>query len=124
MNIVLWIVQALLALAFLASGALKATQPLDKLGKQMTWVSQTPAALVRFIGIAEILGALGLILPAVTGIVPWLTIAAAIGLAIVMVLAAIVHIVRKEYSGTIPGIVLLILTLFVVYGRLVLVPFH
>ncbi len=124
MDIVLWVVQTLLALVFIASGGMKAVRPLDGLSKQLNWVLEVPAALVRFIGIAEVLGALGLILPAVTGIVPWLTVAAAIGLAVVMVLAVIFHLIRKEYANIVPNFILLILALFVVYGRLVLVPLH
>jgi putative oxidoreductase len=78
MNIALWVVQALLALLFLLAGFPKATQPLDRLAGRMGWVKVVPQALTRFIGIAEILGAIGLILPALTHILPWLTIAAAL----------------------------------------------
>ena len=122
MGITLWIIRGLLALAFLLSGAMKAFMPLAGLKKNMAWVANTPAALVRFIGVAEILGAIGLILPIFTGIVPWLTIAAAIGLALVMVCAAIFHAARKEYGNIIPTLVLLVLALFVVIGHLVWVP--
>jgi len=76
MVIVLWIVQGLLALAFLMAGFMKSTRPLADLKKNMAWVGSVPAGLVRFIGIVEILGALGLILPKLTKIVPQLTIAA------------------------------------------------
>ena len=122
MIIALWIIRVLLALAFLMAGFMKAFMPLEGLKKNMAWVASTPPALVRFIGIAEILGAIGLILPILTGIVPWLTIAAAIGLAVVMVSAAVFHVTRKEYSGIAPSIVLLLLALFVVVGHLVWVP--
>lgn len=122
MLIVLWIVRILLALAFLMAGFMKSFMPLEGLKKNMAWVAVTPAALVRFIGIAELLGAIGLILPILTGILPWLTIAAAVGLAVAMLCAAVFHAVRKEYSGIAPSIVLLLLTLFVVVGHLVWVP--
>src|SRR5579859_7340520 len=122
MVITLWIVRIVLALAFLMAGFMKSFMPLERLKKNMTWVASTPAALVRFIGIAELLGAIGLILPVLTGIVPWLTIAAAIGLAIAMLCAAIFHAVRKEYGGIAPSAVLLLLTLFVLVGHLVWVP--
>src|SRR5262252_2653165 len=73
MNIFLWIVQILLALAFLMAGILKTMQPIDKLAARMKWVnSLRPPQLVRLIGVLELLGAIGLILPAVTGIWPWL----------------------------------------------------
>ena len=122
MVITLWIVRIVLALTFLMAGFMKSFMPLERLKKNMTWVASTPAALVRFIGIAELLGAIGLILPVLTGIVPWLTIAAAIGLAIAMLCAAIFHATRKEYSGIAPSAVLLLLTLFVLVGHLVWVP--
>src|SRR5689334_20513139 len=83
-SIALWVMQVLLALAFLLAGVPKASQPIPTLAKRITWANDVPAPFVRFIGVAEILGALGLILPALTGILPWLTIAAAIGLVIVM----------------------------------------
>ncbi len=122
MNIVLWVLQVLLAVMFLMAGFVKASQPLDTLAKRMTWVSSFPAAFVRFIGIAELLGGIGLILPALTHVLPWLTIAAAIGLVIVMIGAAVFHAVRREYSGIGITIVLLILAAFVAYGRFMLSP--
>jgi len=118
MNIVLWILQVLLGLAFLAAGIMKATQPLDKLSKQMDWVAVTPPALTRFIGIAEILGGIGLILPAVTGIATWLTPVAAAGLALIMLLAVGFHLRRSDPTNRIvPGLVLFVLALVVAVGR-------
>jgi len=122
MNIALWVIQVLLALAFLAAGVPKATQPIPALATRITWAKDVPAPYVRFIGIAEILGALGLILPALTGVLPWLTIAAAIGLAIVMVAAIIFHLARGESNRIITNVVMLVLILFVIYGRLALAP--
>src|SRR5216683_2875693 len=116
MNIVLWIIQILLALAFLMAGTLKDSQPIDKLAARIKWVnSLRPPQTVRLIGILEVLGAIGLILPAVTGILPWLTPVAAIGLALTMVGAMITHGRRGEYSGIGVNVVLLVLALFVVY---------
>ena len=122
MNVALWIVQILAALGFLFAGFTKATQPLASVAKQMAWVPAVPAQFVRFIGSAEILGAIGLILPAATHIASGLTIAAAFGLAIVMVSAAIFHISRKEYTNLGANVVLLALTLFVAIGRLTAAP--
>lgn len=122
MNIVLWIVQILLALAFAMAGIMKVTQPIDKLEARMGWVKDFGARGVRLIGSLEIVGAIGLILPAVTGILPWLTPVAAIGLALTMVGAMITHGRRGEYSGIGVNVVLLLLALFVVYGRFVIVP--
>src|SRR5947208_9848061 len=122
MNIALWVVQILLALAFAAAGIVKATQPTERLATSMGWVEDVAPRTVRLIGILEILGAIGLILPAVTGIWPWLTPLAAAGLALTMVGAMITHGRRGEYSQIGVNVVLLVLTLFVVYGRFVIVP--
>jgi uncharacterized membrane protein YphA (DoxX/SURF4 family) len=122
MNIVLWVVQILLALAFAMAGFMKVSQPIDKLETRMGWVKDVGPRGVRLIGSLELLGAIGLILPAVTGIWPWLTPVAAAGLALTMVGAMITHGRRGEYSGIGANVVLLVLALFVVYGRFVLVP--
>ena len=115
-NVVLWIVQGLLALAFLLAGSMKAFRPIETLKKTMTWVATTPASFVRFIGIAELLAAIGLILPRATGILPWLTVAAAVGLVIVMLGAAILHASRREYSHIGANAVLLLLAVFIAIG--------
>ena len=78
---------------------------------------------MRFIGAGELLGGIGLILPAVTNILPWLTVAAATGLALVMISAAIFHASRREFSMVGFNIVLLLLAAFVVVGRVTLAPF-
>lgn len=123
MNIVLWVVQVVVALGFATSGFVKVTQPISSLKNQMAWVVEVPAGLVRFIGAAELLGAVGLILPAATGLGSGLTIAAAVGLALIMVLALGFHLQRGEYNRLSPSAVLLLLSLVVVIGRLAVVPF-
>jgi putative oxidoreductase len=90
--------------------------------KNMAFANVVPAVLVRFIGSAELLGAIGLIVPAVTGIQSWLTVAAAGGLVLVMLLAAIYHASRREYSHIGVNVVLLLLAAFVLVGRWVLAP--
>ncbi len=122
MNMALWVVQGLLALLFLMSGSMKAFTPLATMRKRMTWSNNFPAAFVRFIGIAELLGAIGLIAPAVTGIQSWLTVAAAVGFVVVMVSASVFHTSRREYQNIGIPLVLLGLSVFVVLGRGVLVP--
>ncbi len=122
MNIVLWVLQILLALAFLGAGIMKVSQPIANLKKNMSWVEATPVGVVRTIGVLEILGALGLILPAVTHILTWLTPVAAIGLVLTMIGAMILHIRLKETNRLVAPIVLLILALIIVYGRFALVP--
>lgn len=123
MNIVLWIVQILLALAFLLAGTLKVTQPIDRLATRMNWVNAIkPPRLVRLIGTLEILGAIGLILPAVTGILPWLTPVAATGLVLTMIGAITLHTRIGEASRIAPNVVLLLLAAFIVIGRFVVMP--
>jgi uncharacterized membrane protein YphA (DoxX/SURF4 family) len=121
-NIVLWVVQILLAIAFLGAGILKATQPIEKLKGNMGWVTHTTPAIVRLVGVLEILGGLGLILPAVTHILPWLTAVAAIGLALTMIGAIIVHVRLNETARSAAPLVLLLLSLLIVIGRFAIVP--
>lgn len=122
MIITLWVVQGLLALLFLYAGISKAFLPLPTVKKLFPWAHQVPSGLTRFIGLSELFGALGLILPAVTGILPWLTSAAAIGLVLVMLSAAFFHASRREFSGISLTVVLLGLSLFVVIGHWVVAP--
>lgn len=117
MNIVIWILQSILALAFLAAGTMKLTQPKDKLESTMGWVADFSAPTVRLIGAVEILAALGLVLPAATGIAPVLTPLAATGLVIVMVGAAITHARRKEPQMIAVNLVLLLLAAVVAWAR-------
>lgn len=117
MNIVLWVLQGLLAAAFLMAGLAKVSQPKDKLVKQMGWVEDFSDNAVKGIGAVEILAALGLILPAATGIATILTPLAATGLVVTMILAGIVHVRRGEQSKLPINIVLLILVAIVAWGR-------
>jgi uncharacterized membrane protein YphA (DoxX/SURF4 family) len=117
LHVALWIVQLLLAAAFGMAGVMKSTQPLDALSPDMAWVRDVPPAMVRFIGIAELAGALGLVLPALTGVKPILTPLAAAGLAVIMVLAAAFHISRGEFSALPFNIVLGGLSALVAWGR-------
>ena len=119
MNLALWIVAVLTALTFAAAGTRKLTQPKDKLKQQMGWVEDFTPATIRFIGAMEVLGALGLILPAVTGIATVLVPLAATGLAIVMILASAVHLRRGEAKVLPVNIVLFLLAAFVAVGRFV-----
>jgi uncharacterized membrane protein YphA (DoxX/SURF4 family) len=122
MNIALWIVQALLALVFLASGARKLTPAQVARVKATPLLGELPLPFVRFIGAAELLGAIGLILPAATKIAPVLTPVAAVGLALLMICATLVHVARREYAKIGLTCGLLLLAVFAVYGRLALVP--
>ena len=120
MNIALWIVQVLLALAFAGAGLLKISQPIAKLAPNMAWVTHFPAQAVRLIGGVELLGAIGLLVPALTGILPWLTPLAAAGLVVIMIGAVITHIQLHEVPKAVPSLILGLLALFVAYGRFVL----
>lgn len=122
MNIALWVVQGLLAIAFLMAGAMKSTRSKEKLAENMPWVNDFSAGTVRLIGILEILGAIGLILPKLTGILTWLTPTAAVGLVLTMIGAALTHLRRGENSNVLMNGVLLVLAAFVAYGRFVLLP--
>jgi uncharacterized membrane protein YphA (DoxX/SURF4 family) len=123
MNIVLWVVQILLALGFAMAGAMKVSQPIEKLAQRMGWVNDFAPQVVRLIGALEILGAIGLILPAITGIWSWLTPVAAVGLVLTMVGAMITHVRRGEYPNLGVNLVLLVLAVVVVFGRFVVAPF-
>ena len=119
MNTVVWIVQILLALTFLASGIMKLAQPVEKLAKLMGWVKDFSPGIVRAIGAVEVLGALGLILPAWTGILPWLTPLAAVGLVLTMIGASLEHARRKEFPMMAAPVILGLIAFFVIYGRVI-----
>jgi putative oxidoreductase len=118
----LWVVQGLLGALFLAVGVMKATQPIAVLGDTLGWPAAVPAALVRVIGVAELLGGLGLILPAATRVKPMLTPLAGVGLAMVMLLATIFHISHGELGALPIPLVLGGLAAFVAWGRAAKAP--
>lgn len=119
MNILLWVLQGLLAVAFCAHGILLLAPPAALVG-------QMNAALPRwfqvFLGVAEVLAAIGLTLPGLTRILPWLVPSAAAGIMIVMISATIFHSMRGEVSSAITTVVLLAVASFVAYMRLRVVP--
>jgi uncharacterized membrane protein YphA (DoxX/SURF4 family) len=115
---VLWIFQILTALVFVMAGLIKATQPKAKLASNMGWVEDFSQGQVRLIGILEVLGALGVVLPVLLNVLPWLTPIAAAGLVITMIGAAIVHLRRKEYPMIGVNVVLGALAAVVFVGHL------
>ena len=119
MNVFLWIVAGLLAAIFLAAGLTKLTQDRRKLiaNPNMKWTEDFSAGTIKLIGTAEVLGALGLILPAVLDIAPVLVPIAATGLAVLMLGAAITHARRKEPQPIVINAVLLILAVIVAVFR-------
>ena len=118
MTYVLWIVQILLAALFLFAGGMKLVLPLDKL----TGPVNLPGALIRFIGVVEVLGALGLILPSALRIKPWLTSLAAVGLVIVMIGAVVITLIGGDRFAAVISLVVGLLAVFVAYGRWRLAP--
>lgn len=119
MNIALWIVQALLAAAFLAHGIMFLNPPPD-VAVQMN--ANLPRWFSLFLGVAEVAAGIGLILPGVTRIMPWLVTAAATGVALVVGAATIYHLVRGEVSAALTTAVLTALAALVIHGRLRRVP--
>jgi len=121
-NIALWAVQVLLGLMFLMAGAMKASQPIETMAESLPWVTDVSAGLVRFIGVSELLGGLGLLLPSLLRIKPFLTVWAAIGLAAVMIFAAIFHGSRGEFSAIGMNVVMAAMFVFIAWGRSKKVP--
>ena len=119
MNIVLWILQVLLALAFLAHGAMFLWPP-PEIAVMMN--ASMPRWFQLFLGVAEIAAGLGLILPGLTRIKPWLVVWAAGGIMIVMVAATIWHVIRGEISSAVVTVVLLAMATFVAYMRQRVLP--
>ena len=118
MNIIFWLIQGLLGLVFLMAGGSKLMLPIEELAVNMSFVNEVPALMVRFIGFAEVLGAIGLVVPSVTRILPWLTPLAAAGLATVMALAIPMHLSLGEpFGAIIPSVVLMHLSVLVAVGR-------
>lgn len=117
MNIALWIAQVLLAGMYGAAGSMKTFQ-VAKVRETMPWSKERSDGFIRFVGISELLGALGMILPLLTGILPWLTPVAAIGLAVIQLLAIFQeHLPKKEFNVIPINIVLLVLSVLVIWGR-------
>lgn len=117
MSVFLWVLQGVLAAMFAMAGVMKATQPIEKLAGSLPYVKDLSPGTVRLIGVSELAAALGLILPAATGIATVLTPLAATGLVLVMMLAAGFHYRRTEYSSIGFNAVLLILAVVVAWGR-------
>ena len=120
MNVALWIVQGLLAALFLFAGGVKLVTPIEEMLKQMPLA--LPGWFLRFTGVVEVLGALGLILPGLLGIRPGLTPLAAAGLVIVMIGAVIFTILAGDIAMALLPLVVGLLCAFVAYGRWRLAP--
>jgi uncharacterized membrane protein YphA (DoxX/SURF4 family) len=119
MNILLWVLQVLLALAFFAHGWMFLFPP-EAIVEQMN--ASLPRWFQVFLGVAEVLAAIGLTLPGLTGIKPWLVPTAALGVTIVLVSATVYHLVRNEISSAIITLVMLLLATAVAYLRWRVLP--
>lgn len=119
-DIALWIVQGLLALVYLAAGGLKVVRPREQLvaSGNFDWMKDSSDAAVKAVGLVEILGALGVIVPWLTGIAAILTPIAAVGLVVVQIGALRVHLIRNERQPLPANVLLLLLAAFVAIGRL------
>jgi uncharacterized membrane protein YphA (DoxX/SURF4 family) len=124
MNVVLWIIQVLLALLFLFAGGTKLVLPMETLAEMARQSGQTPlpGLFLRFIGVVEVLGAIGLILPGLLRIRPGLTPLAAAGLVIIMIGATVLTVASGAMASALMPLVVGILAAFVAYGRWRLVP--
>ena len=120
MNVALWVLQVLTALAFGGHG-LVLMRP-EQAARRIPWVAALPGPFVRVLGVLEILGAIGVVIPALTGVLPSLTVAAAGGLVAMMLLAILFHITRREWPIIGLNLILGALPFAVAYGRLVIEP--
>lgn len=117
LQIGLWAVQVLLAIAFIGAGFMKLSTPIAQLSVNMPWTGQYPEGFVRVMGLVDLAGGLGILLPALTRIVPRLTVLAALGCVVLQVCALVFHLSRGEAMVTPLNVVLLALSLFVLWGR-------
>ena len=117
LNVGLWIVQGLLALMFVGTGIWKLVTPASELGAKMPWMGQVSPAFLYMTAAFDILGGLGVLLPSLTGIKPRLAALAALGCAAFMLGAVVFHFSRGEGANTPFNFVLVVLALFVAWGR-------
>lgn len=117
LNAALWAAQALLAIVFLVTGAGKSFLPMEKLYELIPWTKDVNSLHVRLIGLSEIIGSIGLILPSLLRIKPQLTPIAAAGIAVIMLLAIIFNISIGETSKIGLNVVLFFMAVFVAWGR-------
>lgn len=123
-NTSLWIAQVVLATMFILAGIMKATKPISELSVSMLWAAAIPENLVRFIGISELLGGIGLILPSLLRVKPLLTAFCAIGLATIMITAVFFHISRGETNAIGINIVLALVSALIAWGRMKKAPIY
>jgi uncharacterized membrane protein len=119
MNTLLWVLQSLMAVTFFVPGIFKLIFSEQQLvAKGMAGVEGLPLAVIRFIGIMEILGAIGIILPMLLNILPELTVVSAIGFALIMIPAEIISCKRHEYKKVFINAIIFLICIFISYGRM------
>lgn len=121
LNIILWVAQIGLAGMFIMAGVMKTFTPISELAVQQPWANDLPG-LVRFIGITELLGGIGLILPILLNIKPFLTPLSALGIALIMLFAIGFHVTRGEFGAVSLNLLLCVAALFIAWGRTRKVP--
>jgi uncharacterized membrane protein YphA (DoxX/SURF4 family) len=115
MSIAIWIAQGFAALVFFLTGALKVVTPKEKLAERMHWAATWPPGRIKLLGLAEVAGALGLVLPAALRVAPVLTPIAAVCLAVLMLGAVQTH--RRFHESVTPALVLLLVCVAIAAGR-------
>lgn len=117
MNTTVWFIQGVLTMAFFMAGVMKIILPKEKLGKILPWAKEYSAGMVKFIGLSELLGAVGLTVPLLTGIAIYLSPLAACGLCLIMLLAMAHHLRRSENKEVLINAILFILSVVVAFYR-------
>ncbi|MCP3394054.1 DoxX family protein [Bradyrhizobium sp. CCGB12] len=117
LRIGLWTAQVVLAFVFISAGLVKLTTPIPELAAMMPWAGQYSETFVRSIALVDLAGGIGILLPALTRILPRLTVLAALGCTVLQLFALVFHLSRGEAAVTPLNVVLLALSLFVLWGR-------
>jgi len=115
MNIALWVAQGFAALVFLLTGTLKIVMPKEKLAEKMHWAATWPPGRIKLLGLAEVAGAIGLVLPTALHIAPLLTPIAAVCLAVLLLFAIQTH--RRFHESIVPALVLMLICVAIAVGR-------
>jgi uncharacterized membrane protein len=116
-DVVLWVIAGLVAVGFLFSGLVKLVLPREKYVASQPWAAGAPRWAPTVIGVLEVLGAIGVILPAAIGVVPVLVPLAATGLVLVMAGAVVMHVRRHEIPALVPSGMMLVLAAVIAWGR-------
>lgn len=122
-NILLWIAQVLIALTLLWAAYAKLIQPIEETAKMLPWALGNPG-LLKFTGIIDLLGGVGIILPSALKIQPKLTVWAAYGVVLLMMAGSVFHIMRGEASIIGMNIVIIVFAIFIAWGRTSKAPIH